>query len=108
MSNVKENTLKLLDYVKAFNDLKFKSKLDITNLHKIYFSKVPNLSDYIKVGAKYAEQLMECSYDTEDREDLVFSVCYAEITKPPKVPVELSGWMSYKVNDFNATPAHYH
>lgn len=50
MSNVKENTLKLLDYVKAFNDLKFKSKLDITNLHKIYFSKVPNLSDYIKVG----------------------------------------------------------
>lgn len=108
MSNVKENTLKLLDYVKAFNDLKFKSKLDIANLHKIYFSKVPNLSDYIKVGAKYADQLMECSYDTEDREDLVFSVCYAEITKPPKVPAELSGWMSYKVNDFNATPAHYH
>ena len=59
MSDVKNNTIKLLNFVKAFNDLKFRSRLNIKDFHKLFLSQVPQVDEYITVGTHCVDQQME-------------------------------------------------
>ena len=108
MSNVKRDALKLLDFVKAFNELKYKTRFNIKDLkNKIYFNQIPAVGEYIKIGIKYADQLLQGSYPVDERDDVILSVQYAEMSRPPKVPEILKGWLSYNVNHLNEQPSHY-
>ena len=105
MSDVKNNTIKLLNFVKAFNDLEFRSRLNIKDFHKLFLSQMPQLDEYITVGAHYVDQLMECAYAADERDDVLLSVRYPEATKPPKIPNIPEKWISYNINDFKLEPS---
>ena len=107
MSNVKRDALRLLDFVKAFNELKYKTRFNIKDLNKMYFNQIPAVHEYIRIGIKYADQLLQGNYPVDEREDVILSVKYAEISHPPKVPEILKGWLSYNINHWNEQPSHY-
>lgn len=107
MSDVKNNTIKLLNFVKAFNDLKFRSRLNIKDFHKLFLSQVPQVDEYITVGTHCVDQQMECAYAADEREDVLLAVRYPEATRPPKIPSVLEKWISYNINDFKVEPSYY-
>lgn len=107
MSNVKEDALKLLDFIKAFNELKFKTRLNINDLKKTYLQNIPAVDDYVRIGVKYKDCLPERDYPVEEKDDVIISVRYASPQQPPEIPKILNGWLSYDVNHFEEQPSHY-
>lgn len=107
MDNIKNDALKLLDFIKSFNELKFKTKLDIKDLDKIYLNQVPAVNEYIKVGCEYMDGLPKEEYAIDERENVILSVRYAKASRAPEVPAILETWLDFDVNNFNARPIHH-
>ena len=97
MNDIKQNAEKLFRFLKAFNELKIKPKLDVSSFEKIlWFYEIPKEKECISIIHKINSEKFNKDSENFDK--------WIEIKKPkkklsPKPPEEIKPWLKNDISD---------